>query len=66
MNHQNNTHTLFDPDATQPKRCVDCNTTRKNLCEFDADVANGIKKASARRPKTCVNRIDPATAPIPF
>lgn len=58
--------TLFDPATTVPKRCVDCDTTRSNLCAFDADVQHGHKKASARRPKTCLNRINPATCDIPF
>ena len=56
---------LFDPKQTDAKKCGlrRCGTTRKSLCAFDADVAHGIPVG--KRPKTCLNAYDPATAPMP-
>jgi hypothetical protein len=56
---------LFDPATTKLPLCGHCNTTRKNLCRHDADVQHGLIQASARRPKACLNRIDPANDPFP-
>jgi hypothetical protein len=57
--------TLFDPASTVPPKCS-CGTTRSNLCVFDANVAHGLINASDTRPKTCLNRHDPANGDIPY
>lgn len=44
---------LFDPVTTVPKRCKACDTTRKNLCRYDADREAGMPQG--RRPRSCLN-----------
>ena len=63
---------LFDPNTTAPQRCQvpDCTAVRPagqngliQGCRHDLDRNAGI--VGYRRPKLCVNTIDPATYPWP-
>lgn len=54
---------LFDPRQFEPKTCPACGTTRKNLCRYSADLRDG--QATGKRPKGCLDRYDPHTAPLP-
>lgn len=57
---------LFDPKTVEPPVCKSCGTGKKNLCRHDADLEQGLISRSRRRPRTCLNAYDPATAEIPY
>ena len=54
---------LFPPATTEPRQCA-CGTTQKNLCPHTQAIRDG--QASGTRPKTCLDRHDPAAAAIPY
>lgn len=63
---------LFDPATLEPAPCPvpGCGAIRLPsqtgpllTCQHDLDRAAGVLEA---RPKACANKVDPATAPIPF
>ena len=49
----------------EPRRCDTCGQTA-DRCAHDDDVSHGLKEASSKRPKDCLNAWDPQTAEIPF
>jgi hypothetical protein len=56
---------LFNADTTKPAYCSTCQTSRRNLCGHDADVAKNLIPVWATRPSTCLNRHDPNLANLP-
>jgi hypothetical protein len=61
--------TLFDPDRTIAVECTVCGATRQPgeptapSCSVDRDRSAG--DTFAKRPRACLNTVDPATAPFP-
>lgn len=56
---------LFDPRTLEQPRCEHCGTDRKNLCRHDYELDQGLVSRTRKRPKTCLNSYEPATAPWP-
>lgn len=46
-------------------RVCSCGVSRKNLCPIDAALRWAAEAPVGRRPKTCLRRVDPSTAPFP-
>jgi hypothetical protein len=55
-------HQLTFPMPRQPV-CKACGARAKNLCEYEADRANGLIYTG--RPRSCIARYDPATSEWP-
>ena len=55
--------TLFEQPADQV--CRSCHADSRARCEHDRDVREGVKRATTKRPKGCLNRPDPARDPFP-
>ena len=54
--------TIFDSAGICPQ--LDCLTSRRNLCRWEADRAHGQRYDA--RPKGCIAAPDPSIDPIPF
>lgn len=57
--------TLFDPKTTEKPWCLHCGSDDKQKCAHDEEIEQGSSR-TRRRPKTCLNSYDPATAEIPY
>lgn len=60
---------LFDPAATGPQQCPVCGATRNPdepdvNCEWEQK-RDALEQYLGRRPRSCLNTYDPATAPFP-
>lgn len=56
---------LFDPDTTITVQCASCGATRQPGQDRVPTCAHDLEP-QGKRPKACLNTIDPATARIPF
>lgn len=54
---------LRDPDVAE-RPCGACHVRRRSLCEYDLERAAGAPLG--KRPRSCLNAYDPATAPLPY
>lgn len=56
---------LFNPATVEPKKCTAKGCPGKaSLCRHDADREAG--EPVGKRPRTCLNSYDPATAQTPY